>query len=795
MFEECRMKKVEREAPVTPGNRRSERFSRAAFRLLSSTLLLLAVLGAPSPVRAEQARHMAPFLVDLARDHGLIRSGRQTPADAQQIRVMLNAALRFDPQNAEALELLYDLHSRAGDEDRAVATLERIAAADPRNEAAVRQWLETGARPARTLEQQREWLERQLQTLRTDAARAVAHVRLAQLALHQVDEDRFQEHIAAARRIDPSCPDVDLLVAEVLVSDLPAGRHAAVLLAALRWRPNREDYAFAAALALDRAGCSEEAHRLFQHAGALHQLRPAVAAVGAEALIAFSRNAAARGALDTAMDYAMRAARRERLSLENSHYVLWLYRRYGATSLADLFAQQFAEMAAQYADVDEYGLELAGQAAWHYCLLEARPERALQLADTVLSREPDHALARRARGWALAGTGRAEEAAAVLEPLIERDAYAAYTYARLLHDRGDADAPARILRALHRMPVAGFARDLWEELIPSAGGEGAWRSAEAVDALKSFPWEVLHFALEPQVYVAAEIAPMQATVRVGEPWVVDFTLGNRAPFPILLGPDAVVNPVLLVSVRAEGDKLREYPNLLVVSLDRKRRLAPGESVTVRRTLDVGPLRRISRLTPQQMQRITVAALLDPAQAPDGYWRPGPSGLSLRPGFLQRLAVTPSNEALAAMDAALARGQPSERIRAVETMAALLGEQQRAAHAPPNYQLHAVSTERLRRRLLDALEGGSWELRVRTLDALSAAGLDSGMVRAAEACLRHEHWLVRMMAVRLLSRQGATFAQTAEHVAQSDADPLVRELASGYAERLRAAARDDATDGP
>ncbi|HUU95984.1 MAG TPA: HEAT repeat domain-containing protein, partial [Phycisphaerae bacterium] len=111
-----------------------------------------------------------------------------------------------------------------------------------------------------------------------------------------------------------------------------------------------------------------------------------------------------------------------------------------------------------------------------------------------------------------------------------------------------------------------------------------------------------------------------------------------------------------------------------------------------------------------------------------------------------------------------------------------GEKQRADLKPPVYRPEPIPARRIYQTLLNGLGSESWELRVRTLDALQAAGLDAQMVRAAEACLEHPHWLVRLMAVRLLARQGRDFADTARRIAADDQDELVRDLAASYLQR-------------
>ncbi len=245
----------------------------------------------------------------------------------------------------------------------------------------------------------------------------------------------------------------------------------------------------------------------------------------------------------------------------------------------------------------------------------------------------------------------------------------------------------------------------------------------------------------------------------------------------------MVNPVFLLSFTLDGDQQRNYPGLMTISLDRVRVLYPGQTVRVRHTIDVGPLRRVSRQTPQHLQRLTIQAMVDAELWPDGQWRPSLGGLQLaQPVYFNRLPASTGREGLAALFSALTGQSDAARARAIATVAELLGEQQRSQMKRLNYTVTPLPIDRLRAALLDLLGSDSWELRVRTLEALEEVGLDRPMTDAVERCLEHSHWLVRLMATRVLARQGPTFAPRAEGLARDDPDELVQAMAQSYLDK-------------
>jgi hypothetical protein len=302
------------------------------------------------------------------------------------------------------------------------------------------------------------------------------------------------------------------------------------------------------------------------------------------------------------------------------------------------------------------------------------------------------------------------------------------------------------------------------------------------DALLDFDFDLLDFHNHLATYLVASLKLENPAPRVGEPWWALLTLENRARFPITLGPDRMVNPVLLLSYQLEGQRRESYPALFAISVDRARVLLPGQTVQVRQTLDIGPPRRVSLHQPQQPLRVTVQAILDAQRNADGSFSPSLSGQALAPLVFNRVSVGGRSEAAGLLKAAAAE-QPLRRFAAVQTLAALLGEQQRAGLNRLEYRPDPVPERQIRAVLLAALAHEDWETRVRALDAMQHIGFDRGMLDAVRDRLEDSHWLVRLMAVRLLGeRQGRGFSGTVQRIATGDADDLVRSMADSYAKR-------------
>ena len=725
----------------------------------------------------------ADLLVDLARDRGLGCQGEQTDRDVLRIRTLLQAALRLNPEHGRALTWLCELAQRGGDEQATRDYLARLTEVDPGNVTAFSNWLDLGPANVQTIEQRRAWLVGLL--AETTAQRnALVLVRLAAVSWRQGDAELARQYLTQARQTWPACPEAAVLRLEMLTTDMPLAERVDALLRAIELDPLRASYAWELAVLLDEHGFSSEALEFFQYALDLYQHVGGGDGLSVGHLLELSRNALARGDGEAGLELAQRAARHEFKTdhgFEARFFLHWLLK---GRAPEQYLRQAAARLGARFAEIDDPDkapIERVAQAGWFYCTLGADPTQAMLMADSATRRAPGDVFATRVLGWAQILSGRVDEGRATLEPIAKQDPYAAFQLARLALEDGDEAAASRYVRELEYVPRLGQAHDLLNTLGLLPTTQPATTEYPAVPGLLAgFHRDVMNFYRATPDYLAAEIKLERPSLIPGEPWWATFTITNTGSFPITLGPDAMVNPVFLLSFVMEGDMRRTFPNLMTIAIEQERSLRPGESVSVRRTIDLGPLRTVSRRTPQHLQSVTMTAVLDPVQTASGRWRPSVTGLDLRPVIFARVPVHVSAEAWNAWFSSLREGTARQRFETVELLGELLLESQRAALDKLSYRPTPILEDRVYRALMNALGSDDWETRVRTIEAVQHVGLDRGLLAAVRQCLDHEHWLVRLMAVRLLARQGEVFAETAWQLADNDPDELVRDMARSYA---------------
>lgn len=764
---------------------------RAARWFCAAAAGLLATAAAAA---APRGRSTVELLTDLARDHALRRSGKQTPADVMQVRALLETAAAIDPQAPEPVLWLYELATLAEDEPQAAEYLQALVRLEPEHEGIFALWLAAGPHKAQTAERRAAWCRSLLTQARTPAQRALVYAHLARLAYERLDLPAADDALRSALEACPSCPDVAYLALELLPDDASVARRLEAALRALATNPTDDALSWQIAVLLDRAGLPPQAAEFFNHAARARRWRDPAARFSADELIQLSQHALLSGDVQAAFEYARRALSVAGPSLEPLFYVHWLADRHDRGDLAGVVRERIGSVLGRR-DAADMPPQTAAQAAWYYAFIGSDIGKALSLARSAYGRLPDDPYARRVLGWVLWQAGQNDQARKLLEPLATRDAYAAYALAKMALDAGDADAARAILQNLRELPPVGPQRDLLDSL--GLGG-AASRPAEVLRQLVDrFDRRVLKWLDEPASFLRVAVRLDDVAVVPGEPWRATFVVENAGPFAITLGPDAMSNPIFLVAVRTEGDKVRDYQPRMTVSLDARRVLLPGQRVTVRRTLDVGPWRAAVRQTPQQLQRVVLRVIYDPVQRADGRWAAAPSGQVLDPIAFNRLPLDPTPELWHAVFADLRDPDPLRRFAAIELLAEALGEAQRARLGRLAYRTQPVPEKQIRAALLAALRGDDWQMRVATLEALAVCGLDRGVFNAVRACLDHEQPAVRLMALRVLARAGQRMAERFDQISRSDPDEHVRLMARAYLSQWRrgGAGREDQHPSP
>ncbi|MBL8880527.1 MAG: hypothetical protein JNG88_15550 [Phycisphaerales bacterium] len=741
--------------------------------------------------------------MDLARDQAAQMRDSSKGVDAREVEALLIASVRLDPGLADAYALLYEYDTLVGNDASATARLEALTAADPRHVGAFGRLLDRKLAGLQTVEKRIAWLESLLAMPdQTAARRALILERLAVLSLQRMDHAKARDYADRALSADPLLPEAALLAFHTQPADtaLPDRLHAG--LSALRLNCTNAELCWQVGMLLFDTGLTAEAEPFLSRGINLHKSASGPNAAPTASLISLALAQWAGDHGDAAIGSLREAADRrdDPQAIESNMLLCWMLRESKRLGEAEVIKHKLADRFAQVRDPAAAPIAEIAQAAWFHCTLDVLPQRALALASAASERANTDEFVRRVLGWAQWRNSNTSDALQTLSALVGHDPFAAYAVAKIHADAGDVAAAARVLESLTPAPRNGPAQALLAEIRDQVGSASTQPTSAAHDALLSilggFDAAILTYESDLPRSLDVTVDLEEKNLNPAQPWRANFTLVNRAKYPITLGEDGMVNPAFLLSFKIDGDRPREWPHLQTVTLDRRRALAPGEKLQLQRTLDVGPLRRLSRMSPQQLLRIQLDAIFDPAQTAEGGWTPGPTGRRLNTLYFNRLPANVSREGMNATFASVAGPGGERQFDAIELLAQLLSESQRAGLGQLKYAPEAIPADRALHAIRAALTSESWELRVRALEALQIAGLDAQTLRLVAACAKHENWLVRLFAVRLIARGGADAREQLLTLTGIETDELVRTVIRCRIEQIdQAAAAKTPTTNP
>ncbi|MCG3181664.1 MAG: hypothetical protein BIFFINMI_04062 [Phycisphaerae bacterium] len=444
--------------------------------------------------------------------------------------------------------------------------------------------------------------------------------------------------------------------------------------------------------------------------------------------------------------------------------------------------------------------------AWMDLRVRGLRDEALAMARLAAKADARDSIVRRSLGAALADGGKGkelDEAQVELGDLARAgEPWAMYYFAQAVAGQDKPGDAAKLFEALLKRHPGHPVSALAAAKLAAMGGPAAAAAADLraaslkdQDAIRALlgrlPAALFQFYKTP-----GKFAPVEIRMLAGEQPYEPVTLAVRvrndsnkenaaAGFPVSIGDGKMVVPFVLVSVAVQlpgEESARVFRDYYEVRLGGPLFLAPGDMQAVIRTIDVGPVWQLLRLTPQARSQISLQVIVNPAPAVGGGWTWGPGGYAIPLGFVREgfsVASTAVDELLL-----LSRqGSPDRRILANRILGSLLAEQQLAKAKRLSYRAAAVADYRLVNQLVAAATDATPEVRAFMTDAVYPAGLDRKLREAAVGLAADNNWLPRLLALRLIGdRLAASDAQLLRDAAAKDTDPLIRDFARTYVQQ-------------
>jgi tetratricopeptide (TPR) repeat protein len=723
------------------------------------TLVFFAVLASSA---VAEPLPTAKWLVDLGRDYPLTPQAGLSNTDAEIAILFMQAAARVDPKLAEPWLWLYDLQSALGREADAIKSLGQYVRLDPQNVWAQLTWIDLAAGSLQTAEQRGRLFEALLK--REDVPAAVAadlHRRLAEHYWNRGDRKRAEAEIAAASRDNPDAASIRILADTIRdVPNTPALRVLHLLDSLQR---NPADVSLAAQLGEELLACGlpTEAERMFGHAIRIVQLIPS-GPTPPELLLADATALVDAGQLDRAQTIAQGVAKAD--ARNSAAYLLLarIARKRGdektAAKQAVAAGQVWRDVLASKSKVLDP--RVTADMAWFFAAYGIEPVQAEKLARAVLVEDPTNVVALRALGAAQVRSGRGQEAIATLKPIADRDTWAAIDLARAEVAASQQKEASGTLRAAATQPANGEQRDELAAIARQAGVSlPATRPAagdEISQALAAFPAAVLDYPFHPDKYLSVELTASAAELTPTQPWLCTATLKNIGPFPITLGPQAMVVPEMLCSIATHGDRDRTSGPSQRILLNRVLQIPPGGKIATTQNLLIGPIRASMIGTPQVTQEVEVSGLLNPIRlvTTDGreVWAPGVGGLLATPLRFRRTAFIAGPDDVQRLIGESSSGGAEARIEATQMLAMLFAEHQHLAAGRLSYSTRRINAAAVEAAVLARTSDGDWQVRARLAEFMRWFILDRTASQASTKLLGDANWLVRGLTIRMLADQ-------------------------------------------
>lgn len=730
------------------------------------------------------------WLLNHGRNVGL---ATPSPAaeDAETVLVWMEAAARVDPDLAEAYLWQYDLLGRLNRPEAARAALQSYCRLRPDDVSARLTLLDSEFENGQSVETRLAFCS---QTLGGEGVSALVqsdvHRRIAQLHASSGDRDGAEAH--AGQAIAAFAGNVAALNVWVDLADAQSRplRQVRMLLAAIAAAPGSAPQMWQLASVLDQMSLHEEAARWYERALDLYESPAGGQRPPAELLLAFAASCLDGGQYERALTLGERVVAVAPQSVEARFLLLDVAQKTGRSDVAEQHAGYLTALFQQQQDNAPAGFSVLATAhgeTWYYLRHQPDPNKALEAATRARQMAPDRPDIEGIYGLAQLAAGDAQTAEEVLRPWAEARPWAAAGLGEALLAQGRTDEAIAALRQGEALRFSGPAYERIVTALASCQQEPApVPSRSAIrETLRGFDEACLSFPSRPGEFLRLEVIP-QGRWAFGEPWSCEFRLTNVGTFPISVGQGQMIEGSALVSLRWGESPQEQLVGYLPISLAQTPVLPPGETLSMIRSLDIGPAAALARSAPQREWDLELSVVLDPVVGAGGKLESGLPGFSAVDVRAKRAKVDASRAGMRALLARLREGTEPERIAAVRAVAALIVEREAARHQPPDYFVHRVDELKLRKMLLSALADPAPQVRAAALDALRAVDLGPRTLEQAAPSLSDPHWLVRLLAIDVLSAsQGDSFRPVLERTATADPDNLVRRLAKLHLHRVEA----------
>jgi hypothetical protein len=436
--------------------------------------------------------------------------------------------------------------------------------------------------------------------------------------------------------------------------------------------------------------------------------------------------------------------------------------------------------------------------AWFKIYFQEKPDEAQPWINLLKSQLVENSqTVARLEGWSLLLAGKADEARVKLSAAAEVDPLAKLGLIRLAPKEGDAkaaaDAEARKLLAEHGTGVIGA--NIAEALAFRGIKPGPAEASGAVSTeLAKFPALLARILDYPGAFYVIRLEPLKTSHQFGEPMLLRITLQNISEFDLTLGTDGIIRSDLWFDAQLRGINTQAFPSVAYDRLAGPVVLPARKSMSQVVRASQGSLAAFLAQNPTMSLQMAFTVLTNPVTF-DGNIEPGPAGVRVTgPRLLERRGI-PNSAAVVEQRAlaALSNGDVADRVLAMEQVAAFIPfyaaapmndqDSAAAADAAAAAATAAEAKKKSLSALLDVLRRGAADpdpgVRAWAQYCNAQIGTPEDRAEAIETMAADPAWQTRLLAT-LLSQRTALARATIAKLAESEADPIVKDYAAAVA---------------
>ena len=760
------------------------------------TVLVLIFLGLQANLcigQQSQAEDPEPVLSSMLTDLAQC-DAHSEEVNLRAVSTMLEAARRLDESNSESILLLADCLEALGDGLGAAEALGSYVALVPENEVALARIISLNLETLQTSEERRGYLSSLAMRVGIpDGVRGVIFQELSRLNFEAANEDAGWALVNQA-----AAADAYNLGARQQMLEHPkvwgnVFQRVQSLTQLVRINPLRVQVVWNFANALDELGLHLEAQKWYKYALGVHLAGASGSEITADKWLDWASSYV------LSQDYEKALLVLDRLVKEYPKQVnirIWLSRAEAGRGQKQQAENQLAvaeELLLGQSQQAPSDVRAVSQVAWFYLQDKSDKDKALEWSNKAIRLDAENSQAQLCMGLALLANGQIASSQAQLEPLAEHDAWARLGLIRAMlageHTKEAAQQAVQGALAQHPGGWVGLAlRELAQtQEIPIDMSIFLESIHQAIDAELGNAAELRDFYRHPKDYLLLKILPSKSDYDYRDPIMLNISLSNLGSTVITMGPGMMLNPQVIMSVLLSGALQRELKHDFV-SLYKKRRMNPGQGLSTSVRLDRGELRDVLRQCPQETITIKVSCILDPQVVGENEYLPSLVGQASNEEVV-RYGFRPSREAMGRLYRVLKEGSVRSKIRTAMLLGDLLGNSQNPQAIAEAKKPRAVNEEQITTALVATSQDADWRVRAWLGEALEFVRLNGQLSKTLADQIQDPHWFVRLMAVRAAGSRGQNWREILRRVAETDKDPLVRQMASIYVSD-GAAAKDE-----